>query len=213
MNAFQGIINQATSLEVPLVDEVLALLLLGSLPASWETLVVTLSNVGLEGKQLSLARVKSSLLDEEARQKDKKVFPNLTYNEEGTGTGVLRTGTNLRMRSKSRGRPTCFYCGKRRHFQKNYRHFREKKGADCTDLKKSSERNGLDRRHLTLDKKCFSSYRAGDHGFVKMGNEGSCSIVNIGDVLLMTSTGCKLMLKDAKTFRGLVERDINQSAR
>ena len=31
LNAFQGLINQTTSLEVPLADEVLALLLLGSL--------------------------------------------------------------------------------------------------------------------------------------------------------------------------------------
>ena len=42
INAFQGLTNQTTSLEVPLADEVLALLLLGSLPDSWETLVVTL---------------------------------------------------------------------------------------------------------------------------------------------------------------------------
>ena len=34
MNAFQRLINQTTSLEVPLADEVLALLLLGSLPDS-----------------------------------------------------------------------------------------------------------------------------------------------------------------------------------
>ena len=31
LNAFQGLINRTTSLDVPLVDEVLALLLLGSL--------------------------------------------------------------------------------------------------------------------------------------------------------------------------------------
>ena len=41
MNAFQGLINQTTALEVLLADEVLALLLLGSLLDSWETLVVT----------------------------------------------------------------------------------------------------------------------------------------------------------------------------
>ena len=50
--------------------------------------------------------------------------------------------------------------------------------------------------HLTIDRKCFSSYRASDHGFVKMGNEGACHIVGIGDMSLMTSTGCKLLLKD-----------------
>ena len=67
MNAFQGFINQTTSLEVPQADEVLMLLLLGSLLNSWETLVITLANAGTKGKHLLLARVKSSLLDEEAR--------------------------------------------------------------------------------------------------------------------------------------------------
>ena len=40
--------------------------------------------------------------------------------------------------------------------------------------------------HLTPDRKCFSSYTAGDHGCVRMGNEGTCRIVGIGDVMLMT---------------------------
>ena len=65
---------------------------------SWETLVVTL---GTAGKRLSLARVKSSLLDEEARRKDKDTSSDskalLTdQNEEDKGTVVPRTG-------KSRG--------------------------------------------------------------------------------------------------------------
>ena len=46
MNAFQGLINQTTSLEVLLDDEVLALLLLGSLLDRWQTLVVILGNTG-----------------------------------------------------------------------------------------------------------------------------------------------------------------------
>ena len=50
--------------------------------------------------------------------------------------------------------------------------------------------------HLTPDQKCFSLYRTGDHGVVKMGNEGACRIVGIGDVCLTTSTGYKLLLKD-----------------
>ena len=55
-----------------LLQQYFHLLLLGCLPDSWEMLVVTLGNVGPKGKQLSLARVKSSLLDEEARRKDKE---------------------------------------------------------------------------------------------------------------------------------------------
>ena len=63
MNAFQGLIKQTTSLEVPLADEVLALLLLRSLLDSWETMVVALGNAGPEGKHLCLEKVKS-ILDE-----------------------------------------------------------------------------------------------------------------------------------------------------
>ena len=50
LNAFQGVINHTTSLEVPLANEVLALLLLGSLPDSLEMLMVTLGNVGPQEK-------------------------------------------------------------------------------------------------------------------------------------------------------------------
>ena len=34
--------------------------------------------------------------------------------------------------------------------------------------------------HLTPDRKCFPSYRARDHSCVRIGNEGSCRIVDIG---------------------------------
>ena len=50
--------------------------------------------------------------------------------------------------------------------------------------------------HLTTDRKCFSSYTAGDHGCVWMGNEGTFRIFGIGDVWLTTPTGCKMLLKD-----------------
>ena len=52
--------------------------------------------------------------------------------------------------------------------------------------------------HLTPVWMCFSSYKAGNHGFVKMGNEGACQIVGIGDVWLTTSTGCRLLLKEVR---------------
>ena len=50
--------------------------------------------------------------------------------------------------------------------------------------------------HLIPDRKCFSSYRTGDHSFVKMGNE--CRIIDMGDVCLTTSTGCRLVLRDVR---------------
>ena len=128
-------------------DEVLALFLLGSLPDSWETLVVTLGTAGPEGKRLYLARVKSSLLDEEARRKEKDMSSDskalITESEQGRQRN--RSPQNREKsgaRSKSRGRPTCFYCGKPGHFQKNCRHFRKDKETDDSDSKRSMDRKG-----------------------------------------------------------------------
>ena len=117
----------------------------------------------------------------------------------------------------------CFYCGKLGHFQKNSRHFqKDKGGGNGVQLKKIldnkntsaiatseeellliSEQNEVNlvggestSFHLTPDRKWFSSYKAGDHGSVMMGNEGACQIVGIGDVCLVTSTGGNLVLRD-----------------
>ena len=49
--------------------------------------------------------------------------------------------------------------------------------------------------HLTPDWKCFSSYKATYHDFVKMGNKGACRIIDIENVCMTTSTGCRLVLK------------------
>ena len=50
--------------------------------------------------------------------------------------------------------------------------------------------------HLTPKRECFSSYIAVTMAFVRMGNDGECKIVGIGNMCLLTSTGCRLMLKD-----------------
>ena len=69
LNVFQRLINQSVSLDIPLADEVLVLLLLGVHPNSWDTLMMTLGNSILEGK-LTLDMLNSSLLNKEARQKE-----------------------------------------------------------------------------------------------------------------------------------------------
>ena len=50
--------------------------------------------------------------------------------------------------------------------------------------------------HLTPNRECFSPYMASDHGYVKMGNDDACRIVGIGNVCLLTSTCCTMVLKD-----------------
>ena len=70
LNVFQGHINQLTAMKINLDDEVQALLLLGSLPDSWNTLV-SLSNSAPDGK-LTPDMVKNNMLNEEAKRKEKK---------------------------------------------------------------------------------------------------------------------------------------------
>ena len=57
LSSFQEIVNQLTTNEITLSDELQALLLLSSLPDSWEVLVVTLTNSAPNGK-LTLSMVK-----------------------------------------------------------------------------------------------------------------------------------------------------------
>ena len=68
LNDFQWLINQLFAMSMSPDDELQALLLLSSLPESWDTLVVLLSNSAPEGK-VSINMVTFALLNEEARKK------------------------------------------------------------------------------------------------------------------------------------------------
>ena len=68
LNEMQSITNQLSSMKMSLDDELQALLLLSSLPESWETLVVSLSNSAPDGI-VTMSQVTSSLLNEELRRK------------------------------------------------------------------------------------------------------------------------------------------------
>ncbi|KAM2529201.1 hypothetical protein PS1_027217 [Malus domestica] len=52
--------------------------------------------------------------------------------------------------------------------------------------------------HATSKREFFSTYKEGDFGIVKMGNESYSKILGIGDICLRTNLGCQLMLKDVR---------------
>ena len=72
INTFMGLVNQLAVAKFPLDDAMHALLLLCTLPDSWENLVVSLST-SCQEENLSLQVVKTSILNEETRRKDKDV--------------------------------------------------------------------------------------------------------------------------------------------
>ena len=57
--------------------------------------------------------------------------------------------------------------------------------------------------HATTHSEFFTTYKAGDFGKVKMGNDSYCNISGIGDVLFETDLGNKLLLKDVRHVPGL----------
>ena len=64
---FQDLVNQMVTMKLLIDNDLQVLLLLSSLPDSWETLIVSLSNSAPNGV-LQLAIVKDSLLNEETRR-------------------------------------------------------------------------------------------------------------------------------------------------
>ena len=69
LNDFKGMIAQLSVAGLSLDNETLACLLLGSLPNSWNTLVVSLGN-SVPKEKVMLAMVRNSLFNEEIRRKD-----------------------------------------------------------------------------------------------------------------------------------------------
>ena len=125
---FQSLVNQLSAVELQLGDEEQALLLLSSLPDSWETLVVSLSNSAPNGR-LTMSMVKDALINEEARRKDVGIDQSHSRFMKRRGRQQRGSRGRERGRSKSRGRSTdgrkttyrCYHCGLEGHLKKNCR--------------------------------------------------------------------------------------------
>ena len=113
-------------------DELQVLLLLSSLPDSWETLVVLPSNSTPNG-MLQLAIVKDSLLNEETRKKDmgKDIAHALaTENRRRSKSRSSKGRGKSRSRSESKGKFKCFYCDKEGHIKRNCKAWKNKQKED-----------------------------------------------------------------------------------
>ncbi|PKI31548.1 hypothetical protein CRG98_048057 [Punica granatum] len=57
--------------------------------------------------------------------------------------------------------------------------------------------------HCTPIREFFTTYKAGDLGSVKMGNQSIAKIVRIGDIIVRTIIGCTITLKDVHRIKEL----------
>ncbi|KAH7439944.1 hypothetical protein KP509_04G083400 [Ceratopteris richardii] len=121
LSSFTGTLSQLQDSELPPFDDKLkAIFLLMTLPDSWETLVVSLSN----SPSLTFDGVRGSILNEEIRRK---------ASGEGSGSANVargrtekKSGNVQRNRSKSKGKAevTCYQCGRKGHKKPDCRYYK-----------------------------------------------------------------------------------------
>ncbi|BBG96644.1 hypothetical protein Prudu_005502 [Prunus dulcis] len=159
--------------EMVLDDELQALVLLSSLPDSWDTLVVSLSNLAPQGI-LTLDIVKDSMFNEEARRKEQGVVAS----QKPSSQSIVEELTTENSQA--------------RQVKGQVKRWLERKVQD---------KKGLDSGasfHVTSQRDFFTSYTNGDFGNVRMGNDKLSKIVGRGDISLETNTSCHLVLKDVR---------------
>jgi len=129
--------NQLSAMGIKFDEEIQGLLLLGSLPDSWEILRTSLSNFASDGV-ISMDLAKSSFLNEEMRRKSLGTSPNsdiLVSEYRGRSNGRAPERDQSRSNSKDRYKDVeCNYCHKKGHIKKY-----------CWKLKNRSEKDSSDK--------------------------------------------------------------------
>ncbi|KAH9678917.1 hypothetical protein KPL71_025907 [Citrus sinensis] len=212
---FNRIILDLEDINVRLEDEDKAIILLSSLPPSYEHFVDTL----LYGRQsITMADVKDSLSSKEVTRKS----------EVKDGEGLTARGrpekkdysNKNRKRSKSKSKNKnlkCFQCHKEGHFKKdcperkNKEKDGPKKNGDAAVASEEKDDEGYDSAgvllvtgtqtngkwvldsgctyHMCPDRNFFSSYRLFNGGEVMMGNNSLCKVVGLGTIRLKMFDG------------------------
>ncbi|RDX97966.1 hypothetical protein CR513_19192, partial [Mucuna pruriens] len=201
LNEFQGIIDQMSGMGIKFEDEILGLLLLNSLPESWETFKVSITNSTLMG----------SILNEEMRRKTQgSSSQSEVLVTENMGRSQKKKREKSRSKSKSRYKNVeCHYCHKIGHIQKHcFLWKKENKGKKGKLKEKDDDRvttatgDGLvilrdfesvnfvsdesiwiidssATLHVTRRKEFFTSYTVGDFGVLKMGNDDVTKVIGV----------------------------------
>ncbi|VFQ89135.1 unnamed protein product [Cuscuta campestris] len=193
MNEFQGVVNQLAGMKMKLEDELQALLLLSSLPDSWDTLVVSLSNSAPDGK-MTMEMVKASLLNEEARRKESGYPSQAEANvilESSRGRSKSR---NPYYRDKSRGRSKsrkrdfiCHYCQKPGHIERFCKKKKRDMSRERKDKNENSEQKPEEKNTTALASSDDDLFVIGDHGLLNVACDDCTWVIDSGASYHITS--------------------------
>ena len=145
MNEFNTITNQLLSVEIDFDDEIRALIILASLPNSWEAMRMAVSNS--TGKEkLKYNDIRDLILTEEIRRRDagetsgSSSALNLETrgrgNDRNSNRGRSKSRNSNRNRSKSRSgqQVQCWNCGKTGHFRNQCKSPKKKNEDDSANV-------------------------------------------------------------------------------
>ncbi|KAH7568362.1 hypothetical protein JRO89_XS07G0281800 [Xanthoceras sorbifolium] len=144
LNEMQGILDQLSRMGINFDDEVFALMVLASLPESWETLKISITNTAPNGA-VNMELVKSGILNEEMRRRSQTSSSSSQPDVLVTDSRGRSQSREQKPRGKSRGKSNryanieCHHCKKKGHIKKFCRKFKNEQdvpstNGDSTDL-------------------------------------------------------------------------------
>ena len=226
LNEFNTVMSQLSSVNVQFEDEIWALLVLSSLPDSWNGMVTSLSNSSGSTK-LKFDDVVSAILDEEIRRKPSGESSGSALNVGNRGRSSEREQSHGRSKSRSKSRSSkgkieCWNCGKKGHLKKDCRappkKNKQKNGNKDNEASANvagdavqdalilafdykSESWVIDSGasfHATAHKEYLKNYVQGDFGKVYLGDDEPCDIIGKGDVQIKLPNGSIWQLNDVR---------------
>ncbi|RDX83248.1 hypothetical protein CR513_35855, partial [Mucuna pruriens] len=193
LNEFQRIIDQMLGMGIKFEYEILGLLLLNSLPESWETFKVSITN-SIPNGVVSLQMVKGSVLNKETRRKTQSSSSQSEENKGKKGKLKEKDDDDDDRVTTATGDDLVIL----RDFESVNLLSDESMWIIDSGAKLMWIIDSGAKLHVTLRKEFFTSYTSGDFGVLKMGNDDVTKVIDVGDVCLQTNTGMQLWLRGVK---------------
>ncbi|KAL2251622.1 UNVERIFIED_CONTAM: Retrovirus-related Pol polyprotein from transposon TNT 1-94 [Sesamum indicum] len=222
LNDFNQLTTQLASMDIVFDDEVKALILLSSLPDSWDVVVTSVSTSSGKEK-MKFDNIRDMMLNEETRRRQTGGSSGSALHTESRRRPDTRG--KYRGRSKSRGKNkgkkemVCWNCEKPGHMKSEcWEPKKEKEGRtanaateEITDalllsVSSSSDDWVVDSEasfHSCSNKDIMEPYTSGDFGLVYLADNKPLKIVGKGDVRIKSTNGSCWTLHDVRHIPGL----------
>uniref|UniRef100_A0A2N9HEI0 Retrovirus-related Pol polyprotein from transposon TNT 1-94-like beta-barrel domain-containing protein n=1 Tax=Fagus sylvatica TaxID=28930 RepID=A0A2N9HEI0_FAGSY len=212
LNEFNTITNQLSFVEIEFDDEIRALIVLASLPNSWEAMRMAVSNSAGKGK-LKYDDIRDLILSEEVRKRDAGI--------------EMQNVKLLSQRTEDHIRMNCRHWRKEQIEDKDQKHDDEKDTTTIVDdeevvmlLVQEQKCEHVDNNddewvvdsaathHVVRTKELFTTYKAENFGTVKMGNTSYSKIVGTGDAIEDGNLPKDLWLLQDGVFAAVVQTRV-----